>query len=121
MQNISLTLKKENEIIFKSEVKGILTNNVLSFIHDNMKHQIDLEKKTFLRENEDYSFFLDILPKKCEIRLKKEENILQVNVNYAIILQNKNEIEISYSIETQDEMMHLKIVLLGGKQWLSNN
>ena len=114
MQSILLTLKKEDETILEEQIKGIINGQVITFIHDEMKHQIDLEKQTFLRENDDYSFFLDIMQKKCEITLKKEHNILQVNVKYAIILQNKNEIEISYSIETQEEMMHLKLVMLGG-------
>ena len=100
--------------MIEEEIEGHLNGKKIDFIHENMKHQIDLEKKIFIRENEDYSFYLDIEHQKCEIQLKNEQNTLQVNVNYAIILQNKNEIEISYLIETQEEIIHLRLVMLGG-------
>ena len=44
-----------------------------------------------------------------KIKLKKEDYLLQVNVEYAILLKNQNELKLNYLIETDDNPMSLVI------------
>ena len=45
--------------------------------------------------------------------MKKEQYNLQVLVEYANLLKNKNDIQLSYFIETDDHENVLKIELIG--------
>ena len=103
----------ENIVLEEENVKGVLEDDVLYFTLDDMSHILDFNKKTFLRENDEYSFLLDIENEKSEINLKKEQYNLQVLVEYANLLKNKNDIQLSYFIETDDHENVLKIELIG--------
>ena len=85
----------------------------MCFTVKDMTHTLDFKNNTFLRENDDYSFLLDIENEKSEINLKKEQYNLQVLVEYANLLKNKNDIQLSYFIETDDHENVLKIELIG--------
>ncbi|MBR1679086.1 MAG: hypothetical protein IJ704_00370 [Bacilli bacterium] len=115
-QILNFSLYQENHKILEEQLKGEWNQSQIYFQQKEMNHILDLKEETFLRENEDYSFFLDFKNKKCHLNLKKENNTLQVNVIYAIILQNKNEIELSYKIETQEEEIKMKLVMIGGNE-----
>ena len=88
-------------------------NNILKFELENVLHEIDLQKKTFIRENDEYSFFLDIEGQTSEISLKKEKYYLQVLVEYANLLTMKNMIKLTYFLETDDNEMEFIIELEG--------
>lgn len=103
----------ENVVMNKENIKAVIEDEILYFTLDDMSHTLNFKNKTFLRENDDYSFLLDIENKKSEIKLKKEQYNLQVLVEYANLLKNKNDIELSYFIETDDHENVLKIELIG--------
>lgn len=104
-----LTLYKGEEVVLNQKIKVDKNNNLLKFNLEDCITTIDLESKLFTRENEEYIFLLDIQKEKCEIKLKKEDYLLQVNVEYAILLKNQNELKLNYLIETDDNPMSLVI------------
>ena len=109
-----MTLTNGTKVIMVEEnIKVYLKDERLYFTLKDMSHTLNFKKKTFLRENDDYSFLLDIENEKSEIKLKKEQYTLQVRVEYANLLKNKNDIELSYFIETDDHENVLKIELIG--------
>ena len=75
--------------------------------------EIVFRKSVVKEELGAYSFLLDIENEKSEINLKKEQYNLQVLVEYANLLKNKNDIQLSYFIETDDHENVLKIELIG--------
>lgn len=105
----NLTLYKGEEEVLNQKIKVDKNNNSLKFNLENCITTIDLETELFTRENEEYIFLLDIQKEKCEIKLKKEDYLLQVNVEYAILLKNQNELKLNYLIETDDNPMSLVI------------
>ena len=115
-QNLVFSLYQNQQLLIQETIESTYLDQTLQFKQGEMSHILDLEKETFLRENEKYSFFLDVKNKKCHMHLKKENNTLQVSVIYAIILQNKNEMELSYKIETQEEEIKMKLIMLGGNE-----
>ncbi len=113
-------LIKKGEVI-EERIPYYLNNNVLIFEWQNMLHKIDLEKKEFTRENDEYAFFLDFAKKQCEITLKKEKYYLQVQVEYANLLKEKNVIDLKYFIETDDDETEVYIELEGEKNDYKEN
>ncbi len=101
MLNLKL-IKGEKIVLEKENIDYEKEENNIIFHLEDMVHTLNLETKEFTRENEEYSFFLDIENEKCEITLKKEQYYLQVLVEYATLLKNKNVYELSYFIETDD-------------------
>jgi len=114
---LNLVLKKGEEILLQ---KNAISYNKhleeITFQLDEMEHRINLETKEFIRENQEYSFFLDIENKNCEITLKKEDYHLQVQVEYANLVKNKNKIILTYFIETDDNAIELTLDLEGEEQ-----
>lgn len=114
---LNLQLKKGEEIVLQqNNIPYEQKENNITFMLEDMIHTINLETLEFTRENEEYAFFLDIENKKCEITLKKEQYYLQVEVEYANLLKNKNVIKLSYFIETDDTANELTLHLEGEDQ-----
>lgn len=115
---LKLVLKSGQEVVFEeNKVPFTKIDEQIKFQIEGMTHIINLNEETFLRENEEYSFLLDIKNKKSEIALKKEQYVLQVEVEYAILLKNQNEINISYLIETDDNVYNLVLSLEEDSKW----
>ena len=106
----------EKEVLNHKNIKAQLEEDILKFKMEDMEHTLDLKSKQFIRENEEYSFLLDIENQKSQITLKKEQYNLQVLVEYANLLTNKNEIQLSYFIETDDHENVLTIELEEGRE-----
>ena len=114
---LKITLKNgENIVINEENIPALLENNILSCQLNNMKHSVNLQTKEFIRENDEYAFLLDIENQKSQITLKKEQYNLQVLVEYANLLTNKFEIQLSYFIETDDHENVLTIELEEGRE-----
>lgn len=111
---MNIILKKGEEVVLeKKNIPYEKKENSIVFPLEDMVHTLNLETKEFIRENEEYAFFLDIENKNCEITLKKEKYYLQVQVEYANLLENKNEINLTYFIETDDSATELILELEG--------
>ena len=111
-KRLHITLKNGQEnVIDEENIEGNIQNQIITFSFQNMHHTLNLAEESFLRENDDYAFFLDIQNQKSEITLKKEQYNLQVLVEYANLLTNKNAIQLSYFIETDDHENILTIEL----------
>ena len=109
-------IKGEEVLLDKKEIPYEKKEENIIFELEDMIHTINLSTKEFTRENDEYSFFLDIENEKCEITLKKEQYYLQVSVEYANLLKNKNIIHLSYFIETDDTKTELIICLEGDEK-----
>lgn len=109
-----LNLRIKNDDNIKNEkVSYIKNDDRIIFILDNVKNTINIKEKTYTRENEEYHFLIDLVNKKCTLKLKKENYLLQLNVEYAILLTNQNIIQVSYKLETQENKVHLELELEG--------
>lgn len=114
---LNCDIKKRGKIIAKAKrVPYELEDNILTFEWEDMKHCLDLENMEFTRENDDYSFLLNIKEQTSEIRLKKESYYLQVQVEYANLMKVKNTITLKYFIETDDEETEVCIELEGDQK-----
>ena len=105
--------KKDKSILKQENVPYSLNDDILFFSLEGMDHTLNLLTNEFTRENNEYSIFLDVENENCEITLKKEEYYLQVQVEYAILLKNKNIYELSYLLETDDTETKIRIELEG--------
>ena len=115
--NLQIILKNgDKEVINEKNILGQIIDNNLSFDLNEMHHIINLITGEFIRENNEYAFLIDIKNKKSQIILKKEQYNLQVLVEYANLLKNKNEIQLSYFIETDDHENVLIIKLEKGRE-----
>ena len=63
---------------------------------------INLKEHTFLRENNEFIFFLNLKNKQCTVVLKKEDITFEVNVEECNIEIFENKIILEYFIETDD-------------------
>ncbi len=102
-------------VLEKNNIEYEKKDNTIKWKMDGQEHNLNLETLEFTRENEEYIFYLDILEEKCEITLKNESYYLQVPVEYANLLENKNIYEITYRIETSDEEIKIWIELEGNQ------
>ena len=108
LMNIKL-YKGESLVLEKPNIKYKLDDTELSFHIDDMEHFLNFETQEFTRENDEYRFYLNIAKEICEITLKNEGYHLQLLVEYANLLKNKNYCELTYRIETDDEPIKLAI------------
>ena len=107
---LNLTLIKEEKIILQTQnIPYTKKDTTIFFEIEGMKHQIDLEKKWLIRENEEFFFFIDLEQEKCTYKLKKEEIELNIIVDDAFFHQMNNTLEINYAIETDDEKIKILI------------
>lgn len=103
--------KNEEKVIEKKYKKLETDHTKFSFCLFDYKTGIDLKKKLFTRENEDFLFTLDLEKKSCQIYLKKENLTLPVQVDYCDIYEENNRITIEYSIETDDVKVKMEIIM----------
>ena len=94
---------KNNEEVYKDTFKNRL-NSDKKIAFDMLEYEttIDIEKKTFLRENKEYIFYLDLKNKNCKVELKQEGITFDVNVEEGNMEVLNNKIVIEYFIETDE-------------------
>ena len=99
---IKVCLIKGEDIILENTVNGSNINNIISFKLEDIVNTIDLNREIFIRENDEYKFFLDFLNKSCILTLKKENYSLDINVDKCSFEVFNNKIIINYFIDTDD-------------------
>lgn len=101
---------KNNEEVYKDTFENKL-NSDRKIVFDMLDYEttINIEEKTFLRENKEYIFYLDLNNKSCKVELKQEGISFEVSVEEANIEVENGKIILEYFIET-DETRN-KIVL----------
>lgn len=100
---INITLKTGPKIELQQEIPAKKENNLIEFIIEDNNHLIDIQNKTFTRQNNEYLFFLNIKDLKCKLTLKKENYTLDIPVDKASLEYNQNTCNIEYLIETDNE------------------
>ena len=89
--------------------------NIISYYESNVlksKLILDLNNKTLIKENIDYKITLKFKEKEKtlnEILLKKEDNILNIELETIKYLVNNKEIEIIYKMIDSNEIIEYKI------------
>lgn len=115
-KKFTCTLYKNNREEYKEKFKNTNKNEKkLNFKMLNFETTIDKIEQTFLRENEEYIFFLDIKNKKCKVELKKENIAFDVMVEEASMEVLNNKIIIEYFIETDEARNKIVIEESGWK------
>ena len=103
LKEFDVIFYKNNEEIYKDTHKNSLDEeNRISFSLLDYDTTIDLNEETFLRENDEYIFYLDIKNKKCKIELKKESITFDVLVEECNMEVLGTKIVIEYFIETDE-------------------
>ncbi len=108
--NLNIKLYQEEECkLQESDIPYQKKNNILYFTMENISHILDFEKKIFIRENEEFCFTLDFSKETCTYKLKEQEINLDINVDFAIWEEEKNNLKLTYSIETEDKKMKIEV------------
>ena len=107
IKNCNIKLYHNDKLIENNIINIIENNNKISFLLNDIKNIID--KNTFIRENNEYRFILNIEDKECSYLLKEKNTLYDIKVNKSSIKQKDNIIEILYNIETNDEDIKLII------------
>lgn len=103
LKEFDVVFYKNNEEIYKDTHRNNLNEeNRISFPLLDYDTTIDLKEETFLRENNEYIFYLDIKNKKCKIELKKEAISFDVLVEECSMEMIGNKIILEYFIETDE-------------------
>lgn len=95
-------IKDDQEIHKEMYENQSESENTVVFDCLGYKTTLDLETKTFRRENEEYEFFLALTTKSCTLHLKKENLDFDIQVDYCDCTIINNKIILEYSIETED-------------------
>ncbi len=94
---------KNNEEVYKDTFENKL-NNERKIVFNMLDYEttINIEEKTFFRENKEYIFFLDLQKKSCKVKLKKEGITFDVSVEEGSMEVLDDKIIIEYFIETDE-------------------
>lgn len=109
-------IKKYNIKLYKNKkldknynnIKGIHNKNSITLILDEIKTII--REKQLIRENDEFKFILDINKKESNYLLKKHNLKYDIKVIEANIERKEKEIIIKYQIETNEELITIKII-----------
>lgn len=102
-KNFTCFFYKNNEEIYQSAFENKSNNDrKIRFTMLEYETTIDIEEKTFLRENNEYIFFLDLKNKSCKVELKQEGISFDVSVEEANMEILNDKIVIEYFIETDE-------------------
>ena len=105
--DINLYKNKKIDKSYKN-IKGIYNNNNIRLIIDNIKTII--KKNELIRENDEFKFTIDFAEKTSNYSLKEHHLEYDIEVIEAKIERNNKEIIINYKIETNEELITIKIV-----------
>ena len=106
----SFTFYKDGEKVYENTYHNLESKkNIFQFSLFDYNTTIDLNSKTFTRENDDFIFSLNFLDSTSQIFLKKENLNLPIEVDYCEIYEKNNQIVIEYSIETEDSRITMEI------------
>lgn len=110
-KSINIILYEKNKIIKKyNNIKAIIQDDKIIFNTDKIKNT--LTKTYYLREDNDYLFYLDIIKKECTITLKETNNIFDIKVTKANYLKDNNNISLEYKIESNEETLKICIEVI---------
>ena len=107
LKKYNLKLYQNSKLIQEDIIKAITNNNKISFIHKDVKNTIDND--TYIRENKEYKFLIDLINKKSSYLLKNNNILYDIEVYASSIEKNEKKIIIKYNIETIEQS--IKIIL----------
>lgn len=111
-KSINIILYEKNKIIKKyNNIKAIIHDDKIIFNTDKIKNT--LTETYYLREDNDYLFYLNIIKKECTITLRETNNIFDIKVTKANYLKdNNNNISLEYKIESNEETLKICIEVI---------
>ena len=105
--NIYLYKNKKIDKIY-NDIKGLEKDNKILLILDDIKTIIS--NNELVRENNEFKFSIDLNKKSSKYLLKSHNKTYEINVHESSIKRKKEEIEIKYKIETNEELITIKII-----------
>lgn len=110
-KQITLRLYKNNKLENEYQNIKCLYNNSYIFVIDMVKTTIDETK--FIRENDEFKFYLDIKNKQATYLLKEQNMLFDIEVE-KISYKNENDIIIlEYRISSDESNIKIKIEVKG--------
>lgn len=96
-------LKDDNLMLEEKNISYNKNEDIIHFKLESFDHYIDLTKKIFKRESEEFSFEINIEQETCIYKLKEIDGMFNIIVDDTFWLMQEKSLEIHYVIETEDE------------------
>ena len=100
---LNLKLYKDDNLLLEKEMDYEKNKEIITLNMDHINHQIDIKEKTLERYNEEFHFYLNFETEKCTYELRTHQAVFDIIVDYSFFLVTKNEIEMAYVLETDDQ------------------
>lgn len=110
----SLSFYKNEEKVYQNNFQNLSKKD--KYLHFNMLNyetKFNIEEQLFTRENKEFYFKLDIKNNQCSVLLKKEDIIVDIQVEYCKLNVSKNQIILEYMIESEDAKIIIIIKRIG--------
>ena len=108
---INIKLYEKNKMIKEySNINSLINDERITFNIDNTKNI--LSSTSFIRENNEYIFNLNITKKECFFTLKEKDITYKINVEKVIYSKKNNNITLEYKIESQNELLKINIEII---------
>lgn len=105
---ITLNLFKERRLEQQyKNIKALEKENTLIFIIEGIK--TSLNESLFVRETDEYKFYLNINDKKCLYTLKEQNMSFDIEVEKVVYKKEKDNIILEYKISSDEEKFKIVI------------
>lgn len=109
---MNFELYKDDKLILKeTNLEYQQEKNTIFFQLENIKHQLNFEKKILERFNDEFHFYINLEEEKCTYELKSHQAVFDIIVDQAFFRKEENIIEVEYVIETDDAKTKILIEL----------
>lgn len=98
---------EDNVLLFKENLLGEFTNNILKYENETDNFIINTYDKTFYKEN--LESILKINPNKAEIIIKEIDKTFDISLYTLEINKENNKITIKYFLESQEKPIKIEI------------
>lgn len=113
MDKIIIKLYQDNNLAYEKTLNAQVNKNKITYFDDVLTQIIKTDNGIiFKRYNDEYEFTLNITNQNtCTYLLKKEQTIFDIDVINASYIYEESLIEICYEITTNEEKIHLIIII----------
>ncbi len=107
-RNVTISTYEDNTLLFKNTTTCLLEDNYLTFNTDNDTIKINLDTKTFIKDNVEST--LKITMNKCQLTIKELKNSIDIPIDY-INFNNDNNKNITFEYKLASQEYTLKIII----------
>ena len=104
-------LSNNNEVVNNQKVECEFNNNILKYVEDNNTvNIIDIDNKTYLRENDEFTFNIDF-KNRCFNYILKKDNLSIENAKLeAFLEQDENIISLKYNLGEEEKKIVIQLL-----------